>query len=130
MSDGCLFCRIVSGEDPAERVDEDELTFSFMDAFPASNGHVLVIPKAHMETIYDLEQPHTDAVWQTTIRIAHAIRSALHPDGLTLRQANGGLGGQHIMHFHIHLIPRYQAGGRGEPNRTVEFADRIRAATR
>jgi histidine triad (HIT) family protein len=127
VSDGCLFCRIVAGEEPTEVVDEDELTLSFMDAFPASNGHMLVIPKAHIETIYDLEQPHADAVWRTTIAMAHAIHKALEPDGLTLRQANGALGGQHIMHLHVHLIPRYGAGDRGDPGRTSEFADRIRS---
>ena len=127
MSSGCLFCRILAGEEYAERVDEDELTLSFMDAFPAANGHVLVIPKAHIETIYDLEQPHADAVWRTTIAMAHAIHKALEPDGLTLRQANGALGGQHIMHLHVHLIPRYGGGDRGDPGRTAEFAERIRS---
>jgi histidine triad (HIT) family protein len=127
VSRGCLFCRIVAGEEPTEVVDEDELTLSFMDSFPASNGHVLVIPKTHIETIYDLEQPHADAVWRTTGRIARAIRKALEPDGLTLRQANGALGGQHIMHLHVHLIPRYGGGARGDPGRTAEFAERIRS---
>jgi histidine triad (HIT) family protein len=122
----CLFCRIVAGEERAERVDEDELTFSFMDASPASNGHTLVIPKTHLETIYDLEQPHADAVWRTTLRLAHAIRSGLKPEGLMLRQANGTLGGQHVMHLHMHLIPRYASGDRGEPGRTGEFAATIR----
>jgi histidine triad (HIT) family protein len=126
VSRGCLFCRIVAGQDQAERVDEDDLTLSFMDAFPASNGHVLVIPRAHLETIYDLEQPHADAVWRTTIRLARAIRSSLQPEGLTLRQANGALGGQHVMHLHLHLIPRYAGGGHGEPGRTAEFAAMIR----
>jgi histidine triad (HIT) family protein len=60
--------------------------------------------------------------------MAHAIRKALEPDGLTLRQANGALGGQHIMHLHVHLIPRYGGGDRGDPGRTAEFAERIRAA--
>lgn len=128
MSDGCLFCRILAGEEPAERIDEDELTFSFMDVVPASNGHVLVIPRAHVETIYDLEQPHADAVWRTTIRLARAIRAALRPEGLMLRQANGALGGQHVMHLHLHLIPRYAGGDRGEPSRIAEFAERIRSA--
>jgi histidine triad (HIT) family protein len=128
VSSGCLFCRIVVGEEQAERVDEDELTLAFMDAFPASDGHVLVIPKRHLETIYDLQQPEADAVWRTTIRLARAIRSRLRPDGLTLRQANGRLGGQHIMHFHMHLIPRYTAGDHGDQARVAEFAERIRPA--
>lgn len=126
MSDDCLFCKIATGDEPAERVHEDDLTLSFMDAFPASDGHVLVIPKAHIETIYDLEPPHADAVWGTTIRLARAIRSALEPGGLSIRQANGALGGQQIPHFHIHLIPRYPIGDRGERSRIAEFGELIR----
>lgn len=128
MSADCIFCRIVAGEAAAERVDEDELTLSFMDAFPASNGHVLVIPKAHRADIYELSQPHADAVWRATLRVANAIRAALEPDGLTVRQANGSIAGQHIWHFHIHLIPRSAGGDRAESSRIAEFAERIRAS--
>ena len=128
MTSECLFCRIVAGEEPAERVDEDDVTLSFMDAFPASNGHVLVIPKTHVESIYDLDERDGDAVWRTTIRIARAIRSALEPDGLSLRQSNGRAAGQVIPHFHMHLVPRYEVGERGDRGRIREFAERIRSA--
>jgi histidine triad (HIT) family protein len=130
LKSNCIFCSIVSDDAPAERVDEDEFTLSFMDAFPAANGHVLVIPKTHLESIYDLEQPHADAVWHATLRVARAIRIALQPDGLTLRQANGIIAGQHIWHFHNHLIPRSVGGDHGEPSRIAEFADLVRRATR
>ncbi len=127
MSD-CTFCDIVSGEGPAEVVFEDELTLAFMDIVPYTDGHTLVIPKRHSADIFELEQPEADAVWRTTIRLAHAIRDALSPAGLTVRQANGRVADQHIMHFHIHLIPRDQREKRGSLTQIGEFAERIRAA--
>ena len=128
MTGDCLFCRMVAGDESAERVDEDELTFSIMDAFPSSNGHVLVIPKAHMETIHDLDQASGDAVWRATVRLANRIRAALEPAGLSLRQSNGRAAGQEIMHFHMHVVPRYGGGERGDRGRIAEFAERIRSA--
>ncbi|MEW6059532.1 MAG: HIT domain-containing protein [Actinomycetota bacterium] len=129
MSD-CTFCDIVSGRMPAQVVFEDELTMAFMDAFPFSNGHTLVVPKRHAADIYELQQPDADAVWHTTLHLAQAIRTALTPPGLTVRQANGRIADQHILHFHIHLIPRYESGSRGDRALILDFAERIRAAAR
>ncbi|HZP90832.1 MAG TPA: HIT family protein [Actinomycetota bacterium] len=127
MSD-CTFCDIVSGDGPAEVVFEDELTLAFMDIIPYTDGHTLVIPKRHAADIFELEEPDAGAVWRTTIRLAHAIRAALSPEGLTVRQANGRVADQHIMHFHIHLIPRNQHEKRGSLTKIAEFAERIRGA--
>ena len=127
MSD-CIFCDIVSGEKPAEVVFEDELTLAFMDAFPFSDGHTLVVPKHHAANIYGLQQPDADAVWHTTLHLAHGIRAALAPPGLSIRQANGRIADQHILHFHIHLIPRYESGSRGDRAQIRDFAERIRRA--
>lgn len=124
----CVFCQIVEGAEPAETVFEDKLTLAFLDIFPASNGHTLVIPKVHVEAVYELVQPHADAVWHTTLALARAIRSALHPEGLALRQANGAVAGQHVPHLHVHLIPRGASTGPAERDRLPEVAARIREA--
>jgi len=124
----CIFCDIVSGEKPAEVVFEDELTLAFMDAFPFSDGHTLVIPKRHVADVYELEQPDADAVWRTTLHLARGIRAAVAPPGLSIRQANGRVADQHIFHFHIHLIPRYETGSRGDRARIGDLAERIRTA--
>jgi histidine triad (HIT) family protein len=125
---GCVFCEIVTGGRTAETVFEDERTLAFMDIAPYTDGHTLVIPKEHVADIFELEQPDADAVWHTTIRLAHAIRAALAPGGLTIRQANGRVAGQHVMHFHVHLIPRDPQEERGSPSRIGEFGERIRSA--
>jgi histidine triad (HIT) family protein len=124
----CVFCDIVAGDAQAERVFEDELTLAFMDTAPASDGHVLVIPKRHQPDVFALVQPETDAVWHSTLRAAHAVRDALRPDGMNLHQSNGRIANQHVMHFHLHVIPRYATGSTASRSRIPEIAERIRAA--
>jgi histidine triad (HIT) family protein len=124
----CVFCSIVAGEADAERVFEDDLTLGFMDTSPASDGHVLVVPKRHLPDVFALEPPETDAVWRSTLRVARAVRDALRPDGMNLHQSNGRIANQHVFHIHLHVIPRYATGGTGSRSRIREIAERIRAA--
>jgi histidine triad (HIT) family protein len=123
----CIFCDIVAAEAQAERVFEDELTLAFMDVSPASDGHVLVIPKRHEPDVFSLVEPETDAVWRSTIYVARAVRDALRPDGMNLHQSNGRVANQHVMHFHLHVIPRYATGSTASRSRIPEIAERIRA---
>jgi len=125
---GCVFCRIVAGDAPAERVAEDERTLAFLDIHPAGTGHTLVVPRVHAENVFDVEPAEWLAVWETSRRVAGAIRSAFAPDGLYVRQANGRLGGQEVMHLHVHLIPRYAAGREPSTRGLAEVAGRLRAA--
>jgi histidine triad (HIT) family protein len=124
----CVFCAIVAGDAPAETVYEDDLTLAFMDVSPASDGHVLVIPRRHQRDVFELEQPETDAVWHSTLRVARAVRDALAPDGMNLHQSNGRVANQHVFHFHLHVIPRYATGGTASRSRIPEMAERIRSA--
>jgi histidine triad (HIT) family protein len=125
---GCVFCSIVAGDAPAQPVLEDDLTLAFMDVSPASDGHVLVIPRRHRADLFALEPPETDAVWHSTLRVARAVRDALEPDGMNLHQSNGRVANQHVFHFHLHVIPRYASGSAASRSRIPELADRIRAA--
>lgn len=123
-----MFCRIVAGETPADLVLEDERTLAFLDIHPAGEGHTLVVPKQHAENVWDVSEEEWQAVWCTSRRVARAIRVAFDPDGLYVRQANGSLGGQEIMHLHVHLIPRYAAGRAPRVGGLSDIADRIRSA--
>jgi histidine triad (HIT) family protein len=125
---GCVFCRIAAGEAHAERVLEDERILAFLDIHPAGEGHTLIVPKAHAETVWDVDPTEWAAVWETSRRVAAAIRTAFEPDGLYVRQANGRLGGQEVMHLHVHLIPRYAAGRAPRATGLTDVAERIRAA--
>ena len=102
----CIFCRIIAGEMPSHKVMETGQVLAIMDIHPASEGHTLVIPKRHCESVYDIEAEDMQAVALAARRIAAAIRAELSPDGLTVTQANGVAAGQTVMHYHVHLIPR------------------------
>jgi len=104
----CPFCRIASHEQPAEVLQEDEDALALMDLYPATPGHVLVIPKQHIENIYELPPELGAHLMVMAIGIARAIRQGLSPAGLNLIQSNETAGGQTIPHFHLHIVPRYK----------------------
>jgi histidine triad (HIT) family protein len=107
----CIFCKIARGDAPAHRVCEDERTLVFMDIFPVTDGHTLVITKDHFENVFEADEDALAAIARTSHRVAAAIRSALAPDGLMVFQLNGQAAGQTVFHYHMHLMPRTS----GEP---------------
>jgi histidine triad (HIT) family protein len=110
MSD-CIFCGIAAGTMAAERVYEDDRTIAFLDIFPACDGHVLVIPRAHADDIHSLDPADAAAVAQTAQLMAGRVSGALGSDGVTVTQANGAAAGQSVFHYHVHVIPRFERDG-------------------
>ncbi len=106
MSD-CLFCRIVAGTIPAQRLYEDEHTLAFMDIMPATRGHLLVIPKEHFADIWEIDPAKFAAVAETAQRMAVRVRDRLAPDGVNLINSCRPAGWQTVFHLHVHVIPRY-----------------------
>jgi histidine triad (HIT) family protein len=92
-------------------VHEDEHTLAFMDLGQVNPGHVLVAVKAHVENLFGLEAVQASAVSRTMLRVAQAIRDAFAPHGLSVYQANGKAAGQTVLHYHVHLVPRYDGDG-------------------
>jgi histidine triad (HIT) family protein len=109
----CVFCKIRDGQIPSTRVYEDDRTIAFMDINPLNEGHTLVITRAHAATLFEADEADLRAAIATAKRVAVAIRTALHPDGLNLLQANGAAAFQSVAHFHIHLLPRFTGDGKG-----------------
>ena len=109
----CVFCKIIDGELPSMKIDEDASTLTFMDIHPLSSGHCLVVPKHHAATIFEADVRDLEAVMVTAKRVALAIQEALRPDGLNVLQANGAAAFQSVPHFHLHLIPRWTDDGKG-----------------
>ncbi len=105
--DSCTFCRIIRGLSPAAFVYKDEFAVAFMDRFPLSKGHVLVVPKKHYEQIYDMGIEDAVRLFKVAYRVAGMIQKVLEPDGMRILQNNGGAAGQVIPHVHFHLIPAY-----------------------
>lgn len=113
MSDDCIFCKIIAGEVPSQKVDEDERTIAFMDISPATRGHVLVVPRRHARDLLAVEREDLEATVATVQRVARRISERLGPDGINVLNSCGAAAWQTVFHFHVHVIPRYE----GDPLR-------------
>ena len=102
----CIFCKIINGELPGKFIYEDDLIAIIMNINPATNGHLLVIPKKHYENIIDTpNEIITHSMNIIREKIYPFLKERLNCKGLTISQNNEL--GQEIKHFHIHLTPRY-----------------------
>ena len=108
MPEECIFCRIVARQAPASIVAETENALAFMDINQPMNGHVLIVPKRHVENIYGLDEQTADAVFRMTVAVAKAVKTALRCDGVNLWQSNEPAAQQEVFHLHMHVIARYQ----------------------
>jgi histidine triad (HIT) family protein len=104
----CIFCKVLAGELPATIVDEDERTISFMDIAPATRGHALVIPRAHSADLLGVEAEDLAAAALAAQRLARRMKERLRADGVNLLNSCGAVAFQTVLHFHIHVIPRYE----------------------
>ncbi|MBN8529033.1 MAG: HIT family protein [Caulobacterales bacterium] len=132
-----VFAKILRGEIPSVTVWEDDHVLAFMDVFPQSEGHVLVISKT--STARNILEIELDALTRLTAAVqltARAVEKALKPDGVSLMQFNGDAGGQTVFHLHFHIVPRWadrpMKGHGHAPMADAEtlraLADRIAAA--
>jgi len=107
----CIFCKIVQGKIPARKIMETEKTLAFLDAFPLTKGHTLVIPKNHYVKIQEMKKEDNIDLFDTvrvmagrTERLASSSLIAIH---------NGKESGQEVPHVHVHIIPRNTDDGAG-----------------
>lgn len=105
--DGCIFCRIVAREVPADIVYEDERTLAFLDMHPNHPGHTLIVPKHHSRNIFDIDAVDWSAVQETTRKLARHVRIITRADGVNIHVNNEPAANQVVFHTHAHLIPRY-----------------------
>jgi histidine triad (HIT) family protein len=108
VPEDCIFCKIVAGELPAEIVDSDERTVTFMDINPATRGHALVIPREHAADLHAIGAEDLAACASSAQRLAALLKQRLGADGVNLLNAAGAAAWQTVFHFHIHVIPRYE----------------------
>lgn len=102
----CIFCEIAKGTVPASIVFADEHVLAFLSPEQPNPYKVLIIPREHVATLYDLTDEQATYIFQTTVRIARIIRTVSGCEGLNLVQSNGTVGQQDVFHFHMHLVPR------------------------
>jgi histidine triad (HIT) family protein len=112
MSDpDCIFCKIVAGEIPSHKIDEDDKTLAFMDINPWTKGHSLVIPKEHSRNLYDVDPDDLAATHKTAQRLAQRMRDRLNCEGINIVQSSEPVAMQTVFHTHVHVIPRYSDDG-------------------
>lgn len=119
--DDCVFCKIVAGKLPAERVYEDGRTLAFLDIRPNNKGHVLVVPRAHHTDVHDIPEEDLCAIARTGKRIADALRKAVGAEGVNLIMNNGTVAGQIVFHAHLHVIPRFAGDNVFSPPRRLTY---------
>ena len=107
MAEDCIFCKILTGELPSERVDEDEHTLAFMDLNPWTRGHALVVPRRHSRNLYEIPEDDLSRTAAAAQRLSRRMRDRLGADGVNLLNSSEPAAWQTIWHFHVHVIPRY-----------------------
>jgi histidine triad (HIT) family protein len=106
---GNIFAKILRGEAPCVKVYEDDEVISFMDIFPQSQGHFLVVPKGvESRNLLDFPAERLGPLFERVQKLSAAAIKALSPDGVIVTQFNGAPAGQTIFHLHVHIIPRYE----------------------
>ena len=103
----CIFCKVLSGEIPSQRVYEDEHVVGVMDINPWTRGHAVVFPRKHTTDLFEIEDDELGHVAVAAKQLAAKMRDTLDCDGINLLQSNGRAAWQTIFHLHIHVIPRY-----------------------
>jgi histidine triad (HIT) family protein len=118
----CIFCEIIAGRAPAYRVYEDETTMAFLDLFPFTRGHLLVIPKRHGARLTEFGPEDQAAVIRTLERMLHRAER-LTPDYNVALNA-GSKAGQIVFHLHFHVIPRYGESNPFHPPERVRITEK------
>ena len=109
--DNCIFCKIANGEIPSNTIYEDDRFRVILDNGPATKGHALVLPKEHFADLYEIPEDVLSGAAAVAKKVAATMKEKLGCDGLNLVQNNGEAAGQTVMHFHLHIIPRYENDG-------------------
>lgn len=137
VTEPCPFCAIAAGDVSSAKVAEDESTLAFMDINPASDGHLLVVPKRHSRDLLDIPAQDLADVVLVAQRLAGAAVEELGADGVNVLNCCGVEGGQTVFHFHLHVIPRYadktkdrvgqpwQPGVPGDPSVIADLGRRL-----
>jgi histidine triad (HIT) family protein len=104
----CIFCKIIEGELPSEKIYETEEVYCFLDANPLGKGHTLCIPKKHHQNVFEMDADLAAKLIKASKKVAQMQKDNLGADGVDFLQYNGRAGGQEVMHYHMHILPRFE----------------------
>jgi histidine triad (HIT) family protein len=108
----CIFCQIVDKKIPSQILFENDTNLAFLDIFPISNGHTIVIPKNHYNNLEDFPSGELTDLFKVVKHLSNKIYEKLKIDGYNILQNNFSAAGQIINHFHVHIIPRRREDGK------------------
>lgn len=103
----CLFCKIINGDIPAKIVYEDSNVLAFLDISQTTKGHTLVVPKIHTNSFLDCPSNYLNYVNEASALIGKHLMKSLNAKGMNILTNVNEAAGQTVMHYHVHLIPRY-----------------------
>jgi histidine triad (HIT) family protein len=103
----CIFCKIIKGQIPCEKVYEDKHCFAFLDIKPINQGHILLVPKEHSKNIFEISESTLKNIIPALKNLASAAKTAMNADGINIGMNNEPAAGQAVMHTHFHIIPRF-----------------------
>ena len=109
MKENCIFCKIIKGEISSKKIFEDDLCLAILDIAPATNGHILLMPKEHymlMPMVPDEILGHLGIISKM---LSDLLKEVMQAKDVTIFMANGAAAGQQSQHFMMHVIPRYDA---------------------
>ena len=107
----CIFCKIINGEIPIKKIMETDKSLAFLDAFPLTKGHSLVIPKTHYEKVQNMTPEDNADLFETVRQVTSKIDNIVGAELLAIH--NGEESGQEIPHVHVHIIPRRKGDSAG-----------------
>ena len=130
-----IFAKILRGDLPAYEIYRTDDVLAFLDLFPQSIGHCLVIPRrAEARNFLDIAPDALATLYRETQVVARAVVDELAPDGVQIMQFNGAPAGQTVFHLHVHIIPRWSgadmamhAQGKADPAQLAELQARLAA---
>lgn len=126
-TDECIFCKVIEGTIPCEKIYEDEHTLAFLDIHPINRGHTLVIPKKHTTSIYDIARKDFEYLMGIVRDLAPKIGQTVKANGINIGMNNDRAAGQLVFHAHVHIIPRFNNDGfkhwYGAPYKDGEIAN-------
>lgn len=100
----CIFCKIVRGTIPSRKVYEDDLVYAFHDIHPVAPVHVLIVPRAHVASMAELEPEHEPAMGRLMVVARRLAAECGAPDGFRAIVNTGRVGRQEVMHLHMHVV--------------------------
>jgi histidine triad (HIT) family protein len=116
----CIFCKIISGSIPSHKVYEDDFVIAFLDIYPCSEGHTIVLPKKHIRLFTEMNTDDASTMFASVNTVSKAICRAFDLDGMNIGMNVGEVAGQSVPHVHVHIIPRKHGDNGGSMHSIVE----------